>query len=344
MVDSLVMELEKRKDYLEEKKLNSIYFGGGTPSLLDEADLNKLFSGIFKYFELAEGAEITLEANPDDLNLEKIKMLENSPVNRLSIGLQSFSDEDLVFMNRAHNANEANQCIEHVLNHGFDNITVDLIYGSPTTSDAQWQRNLDKISDYNISHLSAYCLTVEEKTALGHFVKTGKVANVDDEQASRQFEMLIDFCEANGYENYEISNCARPGFRAIHNTSYWHGKPYLGLGPSAHSYNGKSRQWNVSNNARYLNAIKKQEAFFEIETLNTIDRYNEYVLTRIRTIWGCNLLDIERLNREFARYFESNVRPFIENQWVEKKDAVYTLTRKGKFVSDYIASSLFWEG
>ncbi len=338
LVASLVQEVEMRKDYLVDKMLTSIYFGGGTPSLLDGEDLELLFNKIYELFDLKKGAEITLEANPDDLNVEKLKMLKDTPVNRLSIGIQSFSEADLRFMNRAHSSREAHQCIELAQAHGFENLTVDLIYGSPTTSDEQWIQNMDYLIDYKIPHLSCYCLTVEDRTALAHMVKTGKVANVNDEQASRQFDMLIDKMTSNGFEHYEISNFAKPGWHAIHNANYWKGKPYLGIGPSAHSYNGKSRQWNVANNSRYIKGISNRELPFEIEQLSHEQRYNEYIMTGLRTKWG---VEISKMEEAFRPHFLREIKSFLEEGQVIEKNGNYTLSQKGKHLADRIAMELF---
>lgn len=346
MVEAIVRELEWQKDYLHGVPLSSIYFGGGTPSLLDAAELEQIFSKIYQLHSLQADAEITLEANPDDLNLDKLQTLRNSPVNRLSIGIQSFAEEDLRFMNRAHNAQEARSCIENALALGFDNLTLDLIYGAPTTSHEQWARNLDTIFQYPIPHLSAYCLTVEPKTALDHFVHQGKASPVDEEHANAQFQYLMDATQAQGYEHYEISNFAKPGHYARHNSSYWLGEPYLGIGPSAHSFNGQSRQWNVANNAKYLKILKEgditqlsETGLFELEALSPATRYNEYVMTGLRTIWGC---DLQKMAPGFQSYFLENVQPFMDKGQVLVQNKQYRLSDSGKFMADYIAAQLFF--
>ena len=346
MVEAIVRELELQKDYLQGAPLSSIYFGGGTPSLLDAAELEQIFSKIYQLHSVQADAEITLEANPDDLSLEKLQSLRNSPVNRLSIGIQSFAEEDLRYMNRAHNAHEARTCIENALAIGFDNLTLDLIYGAPTTSHEQWARNLDTIFQYPIPHLSAYCLTVEPKTALDHFVRQGKASPVDEEHANAQFLYLMEATQAQGYEHYEISNFAKPGRYARHNSSYWLGEPYLGIGPSAHSFNGQSRQWNVANNAKYLKILNEDgvtelsdTGLFELEALSSATRYNEYVMTGLRTIWGC---DLQKITPVFQSYFLENVQPFIDKGQVLVQNHQYRLSASGKFIADYIAAQLFF--
>ena len=255
MVQAMLRELEARRLYLPDEPLDSIYFGGGTPSLLSEGELMAFFEAVNRYFRLSPKAEITLEANPDDLKPETLAALGRSPVNRLSIGIQSFAEEDLRFFNRAHDAHEARRCLDNARAAGFGDLTIDLIYGAPTTSHAQWAENLEIAFSYQIPHLSCYALTVEPRTALDHFIKKGKAPAVDEEQAARQFGYLVEATQAAGYEQYEISNFALPGRYAVHNSNYWTGAPYLGIGPSAHSFDGESRQWNVANNAKYLKAV-----------------------------------------------------------------------------------------
>lgn len=351
MVAAILQELEGRKAYLENQPLTSIYFGGGTPSLLNEVELNSIFEKIYSLFEVKSNAEITLEANPDDLTIEKLQALRQTPVNRLSIGIQSFAEVDLRFMNRAHSATEAKICIENALNAGFENLTVDLIYGSPTTSDAQWIENIQTVINYNIPHISCYALTVEPKTALDHFVKIGKAPAVDEEQAARQFEMLMEILKTNGYEHYEISNFAKPDRYARHNSSYWSGAHYLGIGPSAHSFNGTSRQWNVANNADYVRGwedgrigkLENQAAFFEKEILTPAQRYNEYVMTSLRTMWGTQLSHIQAFGVGFEQHFLTIAEPFITKKWVTRKDNTFTLSDEGKLLADFIAAELFVE-
>lgn len=347
--DELLVAMQKeiafQKNYLPDQPLQTIYFGGGTPSLLSQDDLNRLFQTIHQHFDIVSKPEITLEANPDDLSLEKLQALKNTPINRLSIGVQSFAEADLQYMNRAHNAQEAKACIENALKVGFDNLTVDLIYGSPTTSDQQWEINMDALIEYGIPHISSYCLTMEPQTALAHFVKVGKAQPVDEEQAARQFEMLMQKMRESGYEHYEISNFAKPGWYARHNSNYWLGEAYLGIGPSAHSFNGQSRQWNVANNVKYLKAIKENRFsdVYEIETLNSSQQYNEYVMTGLRTKWGCNLDRIAAFGEQYIAHFLKIIDPFLKDGTTIKKENQYVLSDSGKLLADRIAMELFFE-
>ncbi|MFT5910508.1 MAG: oxygen-independent coproporphyrinogen-3 oxidase, partial [Paraglaciecola sp.] len=333
MVDSVLKELVLQKDYLQGETIETIYFGGGTPSLLSPKELNLIFEKINQHYILGNDIEITLEANPDDLTAQKLATLASSPVNRLSIGIQSFFEKDLKFMNRAHNAEEAKVCVQNAKNAGFDNLTVDLIYGSPTTSMANWRTNLQTVFDLKISHISCYCLTVEPKTALDHFVKTGKAEPVDEEQAAQQFDILVDEMEKHGYDHYEISNFAFPDCYSKHNSSYWLGEKYLGIGPSAHSFNGISRQWNVANNAKYMTALAEGNLSFEKETLTPTQQYDEYVMTSLRTIWGCELQRLAGFDKKFESYFLKNVRPFLKDEVVFEKNGFYFLTKKGKLLA-----------
>jgi len=343
MVEAILHELELQRDYLGGAELSSIYFGGGTPSLLDLPELERIFEKINALYRVAGDAEITLEANPDDLTKEKLHDLRHyTPVNRLSIGIQSFFDDDLRWMNRAHTAAHARHCLRDAAAAGFHDLTIDLIYGAPTTSDAQWAENVRIALEEGIPHLSCYCLTVEEGTALAHFVREGKSPTVDDEKAARQFEYLQDTLAARGYEHYEISNFALPGRYARHNSSYWRGAPYLGVGPSAHSFDGNSRQWNVANNAKYLRALEAGEVPYEREVLTPAQRYNEYVMTGLRTIWGCELRHIEDIETTFAAYFKAEIEPFLRDGAVEQNGKNYRLTRAGKLLADRIAAALFW--
>lgn len=343
MVEAIAKELEQRRDYLEGKKVTSIYFGGGTPSLLDEAELDLLFDTIHQYYSLSDAPEITLEANPDDLHPERLSVLRASPVNRLSIGIQSFSEADLKFMNRAHNAKEASACIEQALKFGFDNLTVDLIYGAPTTSDEQWQANLKRVFDFQIPHLSCYNLTVEPNTALHHFVQKDKVPDVDEEQSARQLEQLLELSAAAGYEQYEISNFAKPGWYARHNSAYWQGQWYLGVGPSAHSFNGGSRRWNSANNQKYLKGMDENLIPYELEVLSPAQQFNEYIMTGLRTIWGCKAERLRAIDSRYAAQFAAAVLPYLERGIVVLKDEIYTLSQQGKFLADRIAMELFVE-
>lgn len=343
LVQALLHELDLQRQYLGGATLQSIYLGGGTPSLLDQRELALLFEKIYALHSVAGDAEITLEANPDDLSAEKLAAWRAyTPINRLSIGIQSFFEADLQWMNRAHNAAQAWQCLADAAAAGFDDLTVDLIYGAPVTTDEHWAENLRIALEAGVPHLSCYCLTVEEGTALAHFVRKGTAAPVDEEKAARQFEYLQDTAAANGYEHYEISNFARPGRYARHNSSYWKGEPYLGVGPSAHSFDGGSRQWNVANNARYMRALAAGELPFEREQLTPAQRYNEYVMTGLRTSWGCEQVKLEAFGAPYADYFTASVERFIENGTVERLERGYRLSRSGKILADRIAAELFW--
>lgn len=344
MVNAIMAEIDIQRDYLKGEQIETIYFGGGTPSLLSKEDLDLFFEKIYAVHTVSENPEITFEANPDDLTLEKLRELKQTRINRLSIGIQSFSEEDLQYMNRAHNAKEAENCIRFAQDLGFENLTIDLIYGSPTTSDLQWETNLQTVFDHQIPHISCYCLTIEPKTALAHFVKVGKAKPVDEHQSARQFEMLIYAMKRNEYEHYEISNFAKEGWYSKHNSNYWKGAKYLGLGPSAHSFDGESRQWNIANNAQYLKAIQNGFSSFEKEIISPETRYNEYVMTSLRTSWGCDLNELKKIGGEFEKFFLKNVIPFITNELVEeKRNRIYILTEKGKLLADNIAMELFWE-
>ena len=350
MVDAILREIELQKNYLTGKTIETIYFGGGTPSLLDERELDRFFEKIYQIFDVKKDAEITLEANPDDLTLKKLQELKSTPINRLSIGVQSFSEIDLKSMNRAHNVMEADSCIQNAQSLGFDNLTVDLIYGSPTTTNEQWETNVQKLFDFNIPHLSCYCLTVEPGTALDHFIKKGKAQPVDDEKSAHQFEVLMQMMEANGYDHYEISNFAKPENHARHNSNYWFGKSYLGVGPSAHSFDGKSRQWNIANNALYIKAVELDEtnssdssSRFEKEILSPEQQYNEYVMTALRTMWGCDLEKIKIWGDDFEKYFLEKSEIFIENKTMHREKDHFILTKNGKLLADNISMELFFE-
>ncbi|MEY4904277.1 MAG: hypothetical protein RLZZ292_2092 [Bacteroidota bacterium] len=342
-MEMLKQEIILQKDYLENAPIETVYFGGGTPSLLSADEINQIFDVLNQYHTISSDAEVTLEANPDDLSEAKLKDFQRTPVNRLSIGIQSFSETDLRYMNRAHNADEAKNCVQLAQSLGFQNLTVDLIYGSPTTSDAQWLENLETVVGFDVPHLSCYCLTVEPDTALGRFVEKGKVAPVSDAHGAKQFEVLMSFLKEKGYDHYEISNFAKPNQYAKHNSNYWAGVPYLGLGPSAHSFNGTSRQWNVANNANYIKKIGQHLVPFEIEHLTTAQRYNEYVMTSLRTMWGCDLEKIKAFGEDFYTYFLENSLPFLEEGLILKKNKSYfILSDQARFRADGIAAELFW--
>ena len=341
-VEALLKEMSLRKEYLDGEKIHSIYFGGGTPSLLSKEELKLIFDALYNLFDIDENAEITLEANPDDLNFEKLQVLKNSPVNRLSIGIQSFREEDLLFMNRAHNAKEAYSVVTSCRAMGFDNLSIDLIYGTPGLSDEAWKENLQIAFDLGVSHISSYALTVEEKTALYQQIKKGLLAPVDEAQSADQFKILMSEMLKNGYEQYEISNFCLPGHYSRHNSSYWKKDKYLGLGPSAHSFHGDSRLWNVANNAIYIKAINAGELPFEEEVLSTIDAYNEYVMTSLRTVWGCDTKQIKKdFSEELASCFVEEAKAYLLDGHLEETSGVYYLSQSGKLLADRIASDLF---
>lgn len=350
MVAAICREIELQQDYLPTRTLETIYFGGGTPSILTPNELEQIIETIHRFFKVESGAEITLEANPDDITSEKLRALKPF-VNRLSIGLQSFYEPYLRFMNRAHNAQESEQCVKLAQDHGFDNLTIDLIYGMsqahlgmvPTVSDEQlWQQDLDKAMALGTPHISAYNLTIEPQTALGNWLKKGKIKPVDEELSARHFEQMVRSLRQAGYEQYEISNFAKNGQYARHNSSYWKRRPYLGVGPSAHSFNGISRQYNVSNNALYIRGIQAEKPVFELEELSVFDQVNDYILTSLRTIWGCDLAVIWDIGKvDLLEEQKAYVEKFLEKNWVEVRNNVLYLTEKGKLFADRIASDLF---
>ena len=286
VVDAIIAEIELRQGYLKDKSIETIYFGGGTPSLLTQEQVKKLLDKIRIVYTVDQNAEITLEANPDDLNHIKLEQLKEAGINRLSIGIQSFIERDLSFMNRSHTKDQATKCVANAQALGFNNITIDLIYGVPNQTNEEWRNNLRQAISLNVQHISSYCLTVEPKTTLAHMVKKKQVLQVTDEVAEKQFKMLIETLAEDGFEQYEISNFAKDDFISLHNSNYWKGVEYIGLGPSAHSYNGTSRQWNVANNNRYMKSLETAQLDFEQEILTEEQKYNEYILTALRTKWG----------------------------------------------------------
>lgn len=342
MIDAMLTEIALQQGYLENLPVASVYFGGGTPSVLETSAINQLLQRIEQFHDILPDAEITLEANPDDLTAAKLQQLSETKINRLSIGIQSFFDKDLEFMNRAHNSEEAIACIRNAQEVGFQNLTVDLIYGTPTMTNEEWRKNLQTVFDLNIPHVSCYCLTVEPKTALEHFVKTGKSKDVNEEQVAEQFQILVEEMTKHGYLHYEISNFAKPDFFAVHNGNYWKGKKYLGIGPSAHSFNGQSRQWNVANNAQYIKSLQENKLHYEVETLTTRDRYNEYIMTGLRTIWGVDLIKIEAFDIAVKTHFIDKSKQYLLQGLMIQEGNHYKLTSKGRLLSDGIISELFW--
>ncbi|WP_166332828.1 radical SAM family heme chaperone HemW [Sphingobacterium chungjuense] len=342
MVDALLREIELRSDYLVDRHIRSVYFGGGTPSLLAASDIERVLDKIAQHFILDPQAEITLEANPDDLSLSKIQDLRATPINRFSIGIQSFFEEDLRWMNRAHNAQEADVVIKRVQDAGFDNITCDLIYGYPLLTDEKWHSNIDQLIGYGVPHISSYAMTVEERTALHHQIKKGKTKPIDEGQSADQMAILIDKLTGNGFEHYEISNFAKDGKYAQHNTNYWNGTHYLGIGPSAHSFNGVSRSWNKSNNALYMRGMAHDMPMLESEVLSTEDRTNEYIMTSLRTMWGIRRDIVEQqFGIDVMQFLLQQAKPYIGSGALLYDNDTLKLSPKGKQLADRIASELF---
>ena len=341
MVSAIAKEAIIRKNYLQEN-VSTIYFGGGTPSLLLIDDAQFLIDEFRNIFLVDEDAEITLEANPDDITEEKLAGWKQCGINRLSIGVQSFFDEDLIWMNRAHNASEAGQSIKLAQDKGFSNITIDLIYGVPGMTNERWKANIDKAIALHIPHLSCYALTVESKTALDKMILLGKKENINADVQGRHFKLLMQWMQQAGYEHYEISNFAKPGMRSRHNSSYWQGKPYLGLGPSAHSFNGKSRQWNISNNNLYIKNIEEGTCSYEEEILTNKQQENEYIMTTLRTSEGISLTYIkEKFGKdETTRIFNLSLK-YIQQELMVANNEYLILTNKGKLFADGIAADLF---
>ena len=341
MISALKKELELRKEEFKDEVVETIYFGGGTPSVLETSEISGLINTIYSNFQVTDNPEITLEANPDDLSTEKLQELSDSAINRLSIGIQSFFEEDLLFMNRAHNANEAEECIKEAIRH-FDNISIDLIYGIPGMSNERWEKNIEKALSYGIPHISSYALTVEAKTALANFIKKGMVKPIDDEQAQMQFLILYDVLTRAGFDCYEVSNFGKPGYYSKNNTAYWLGEKYMGIGPSAHSYDGKRRGWNINNNPKYLRAIEKGHFPMETEVLSKNDKYNEYVMTSLRTSWGISLERIQNeFGKKYSKHLTQQIKKYVEQKLLILSEDQLVATKKGKFLVDGIASDLF---
>ena len=341
LTSAIIREASLRKSYLKEP-VTTIYFGGGTPSLLAENELTGIMMSIAQLFNLTDDAEITLEANPDDITKEKLQLWKRSGINRLSIGIQSFFEEDLVWMGRAHNAIQAENAIQRAKDNGFENISIDLIYGGPTLSNSHWEANLAKAIEFQIPHLSCYALTVEPKTILSKKIKDRRVEDIDTEKQADHFSILMEKTASAGYEQYEISNFALPGKRSRHNSSYWSGEHYLGLGPSAHSFNGVSRQWNIANNSLYISAINNETIPSEEEVLTQMQQVNEYIMTALRTSAGVDLhrlgmmtdeVNVQKLLKEANRFFQ--------NETLIQENNHLIIPNKGKFYADGIAAALF---
>lgn len=345
--DDLLLALQKeitlRKDELTEKKLSSLYFGGGTPSVLSSMELEKIIDTISKYYHFENDIEITIEVNPDDLSPSFIKYLSSSVFNRLSIGVQSFFDEDLKMMNRAHNAQQADTAIKRVQDVGLENISIDLMYGSPTSNEMIWKENLQKTIDLQVPHISSYALTVEPNTALNQWIKAKKIQKPDENRQNEDFYWMTQFLKSKGFEHYEISNFAKPNSYSKHNSAYWQGKPYLGLGPSAHSFDGdKKRSWNVANNTKYIKNLMSGILPSETENLSEYDRYNETIMLGLRTKWG---VDLEKMKTNFSEFilekFNQNTHSKIKNNHLIIEDGYLKIPENNWFMADGIASDLF---
>ncbi|MGZ0016142.1 radical SAM family heme chaperone HemW [Yeosuana sp. AK3] len=352
LVNAIVKEIALRKDEFNNQTVETIYFGGGTPSLLSIDELLLIIETIFKHYKVSVNPEITLEANPDDLvspraqsrglNSHSVfEAYQNIGINRLSIGIQSFFEADLKLMNRAHNAEEAKACLQEATKY-FDNISVDLIYGIPGLTNENWIKNIETVLSFNMPHISSYALTVEPKTALDNFIKKGIIKNVDDELAQEQFYLLIEKLEASGFVHYELSNFGKPAYFSKNNSAYWQGISYLGIGPSSHSFNGNQRSWNVKNNSKYIKALQENALPLEIETLSITDKYNEYVMTGLRTMWGVSIKKVELdFGKQYKNYLLEQANLHLKNDFLYLHDDKLLITKKGKFLSDGIASDLF---
>ena len=340
MLAALVNEIEGRKDELNNSSLQSIYFGGGTPSLLHEDELSLLIHKVKEFHSVDSGAEITLEANPDDISIASLSVWKKLGINRLSIGLQSFRDEDLIWMNRAHNKEEALKAVDLARQVGFERLSVDLIYGLPNLSNDEWRSHLERVIAMEVDHVSAYCLTIEKKTALSKWVRDGKIVPASEDRQSEQFLLMVDVLSKNGYEQYEISNFAKDQRYAVHNTAYWQGKPYLGIGPSAHSFDGSKRRWNVTNNIEYVKGVGLNNTWFEEEILTPRDRWNELILTGLRTKFGVSIDDLKSI-APIQSDFMTKLDEFIAAGLASLNGKTITLTREGRLQADHIASELF---
>ncbi len=349
MVLALAKEIVMRKNEFKlfdsaqsDNQIETIYFGGGTPSVLTNDEINFLIDTVYSNYNVVENPEITLEANPDDLSPERILELSKSPINRLSIGIQSFYEEDLKMMNRAHNSAEAIKCLQEATKY-FDNISLDLIYGIPGLTDEMWKQNIETALSFGVPHISSYALTVEPKTALRKLIDTGKIAEPQDEVASNHFMILVETLQENGFIHYELSNFGKEGYFSKNNSAYWLGKKYVGIGPSAHSYDGEKRGWNVANNSLYIKSIQNDELPLETEILTISDRYNEYIMTGLRTIWGVSLERIEtEFGLEYLTYLKKQSQKFLNDDLVSIENNILKPTAKGKFLTDGIASDLFY--
>ena len=343
MIKEIHLVTEKANHSSEKELCETIYFGGGTPSLLSIKELNNILASLFSKFEIAKDAEITLEANPDDITAEKLQLWKKAGINRLSVGVQSFLDQELVWMNRAHSSADSLRCIDEIKNAGFSDYSIDLIYGSPLLNNQDWLNTIDAVINKNIPHISCYALTVEPKTALHKMIAQNKKESVDAEKQAEQFVLLMNQMEQAGYEHYEISNFSKPGKRSKHNSSYWQGKKYYGFGPAAHSYDGIKRKWNVSNNALYIQSLKKNSIPSEEETLTSTQSINEYIMTSLRTLEG---LDLEKINSLFGTNHVNQLlnasKIYIQSEKIIQQNNRLILTKQGKLFADGIAADLFF--
>ncbi len=343
LIDAIVTELKNSQSYLQQEKISTIYLGGGTPSLLNGEQINRIFETVYAHYSVEADAEITLEANPDDLSEQKIEMLRQTPINRLSIGIQSLNDDELKLMNRRHSAQNAIDAVLKAHNAGFHNITADLIFGIPGQTESSWRYSLQTLLELPIAHLSAYNLTYEEGTPFTIKVAKNTLTPLDEQTNIQLFELLIESAENEGFKQYEISNFAHPGFESRHNSSYWSGANYLGIGPSAHSYNGHSRRWNVANNAGYIASIKMGVPVYESENIDINIRYNEFIITRLRTLRGFNFSEFKRLfGEDMANFFLVNAKKYLQSGTLTMDENQVKLTRKGIFISDAIMRDLLF--
>jgi oxygen-independent coproporphyrinogen III oxidase len=341
LIDALIKELHYRKDFLQGESIKTIYFGGGTPSVLTQAEIEIILEEIGKIFMINSDAEITFEANPDDLTLDYLYNLAKTPVNRLSIGVQSFLEGNLLLMKRRHNSLQAVKCVENAFNSGFENISIDLIYGFPGLSNEDWEENLKKALILPISHLSAYHLTYHKGTNFYKLLKKGFLHEIPEEDSVRQFDLLIETAALNNFEQYEISNFAKDGKISKHNYGYWFGDKYLGIGPSAHSYSKVTRHWNISDVIKYIQGVNSGEGFSEMEALTETDNYNDFIITRLRTKWGISKKFVKtRFGDLVLKELKQNIQPFLISGNVLESGGIYTLTRKGFFISDKIMEAL----
>lgn len=342
MIDGICLELELQAGYFNNDQVNTIYFGGGTPSLMNEEHVKRILKQIRYYFNLSSNPEITLEANPDDLDVDQLTFFRNAGINRLSIGIQSFHEPHLKWMNRQHNAEQSVKCFYDARNAGFENISIDLIYALPSPNHDLWLSDLKKAVMMRPEHISSYCLTIEPKTAFGNWVAKGKMEDVEEEYAAQQFEILTETLNRYGYEQYEISNFAQPGYESQHNSNYWKQEKYLGIGPSAHSFNGNFKQANVSNNAKYLKSLAERKIPLEKIILTREDQMNEYILTSLRTKWGCsNEILVSKYGVNLLALREDYLYGLFIQGMIEIEEQCITLTNKGKLLADKIASDLF---